>query len=616
MSMYLARLLEVLGAKRTRSEEKQDKSTLKRLMEEKAAKDAARQSKNKPVQEVQAPADKQKEKTEKNVAKIKNMATPCLFLINSNLTAQHDDAEEAKAKYQEFLDEDAVKDLLKSSVNLSNTGRIHSWIVDEKSMETLKFEAFHVGLMHSPLDKPANPLPANLEDPELFKSMEIDLEGVNTPSKLKKDLNTNWASLAAKFAEEPKEKKPETPKEKEKEKEPETPKESKEPEDSIIPDSDTPEEKEGEPEELFDESPEEQEAPAVDVGKFKSLKDPYIFILDPRKSASGEGGIAEYQNFLGPDEEGAKKRSSAVLAAKAIKFWASRRLRSAQPENLPVLVYFLNGSDVKELMVDLKRERPHYQLGPFDKKLLDEDEPFTKLTINNAAVNDVLTTEMNRAWLTATSETSGNPFPAIQANTSIPLDFFRFVSKKQRPVHIYIGGRPAGSGAENSIYVLTKNKHEADAFVALMARFKMSSLFYERLSGWPDIDSGFKAIDPEVLTPANVLVLFGKEAFNPKAPVEITEDNREWIESISSDPKKTTQLDVLHAFAKQELKNKTLKPGAFIKSKAMIGDHVLQFNANMTICFVWGSLSQHVPLNPNDVLKMLPFVKTVNTNYL
>lgn len=610
MSTYLARLLEVLGAKRTRSEEKRDRRDTKRFLEEDAAKKEMRK-KNSPAQDAQPQPDKQKDKKDQDVAKIKNMAVPCLFLVNSNLTAQHDEAEEAKVKYQEFMDETVVKDILKSSVNLSNTGRIHSWIVDEKNMETLKFEAFHVGLMHSPLDKPSTPLPDTLEDPELFKSMEIELEGLDTPSKLKKDLNTNWALLAAKFAETPKGKKPETPGKKEKASET-----APAQEDAIIPESDAPEETEEDPEDLFDEGSEEQEAPAVDVGKFKSLKEPYIFILDPRKSASGEGGIAEYQNFLGPDKEGEKKRASDVLAMKAIKFWSSRRLRSAQPENLPVLVYFLNGADVNSLKLDLKRERPHYQLGPFDKKLLDEDEPFSQLTINNTAVNDVLTTEMNRAWLAATSETSGNPYPAVQANTSIPLDFFRFISKKQHPIKVFIGGRPAGSGAENSIYVLTKNKHEADAFVALMAKFKMPSLFYERLSGWPDIDSGFKTIDPEEMTPANVLILFGKKAFKPKEPVEVTEENREWLTSLVSDPKKATQLDVLHALATQELQNKTRKPGTFIKSKFMIGDHIVQFNANMTICFVWGSLTQHVSLNPKDILEWLPFVKTANTNYL
>ena len=600
MSMYLARLLEVLGAKRTRSEERQDKSALKRKLEEKAAKDALRKKEPAPIVQDQAT------KMKSDIEKIQAMDEPCLFLINANITHQVDDPATAKEEFQTFLTKDAVKDALNSAVKLSSTGGIHSWIVNAKQMENLKFEAFHSGLMHFPLGEDIEPLPEDLTAPDLFKNMSIELEGVETPSKIITELNSKWAPFAAELAKVKKEE----PAAKEVPTKPAAKPKEKSQEEAIR----TEKSKEKKPEEKNEKEEdgdfEVGDAPKINIGKFRSLKDPHIFILDPRKSAGGVGGIAEYQNFLGPDKPGTKTRASVVLPTKAIKFLVSRKLRSAPPENLPVLVYFLSGTDAKNLLIELKRERPHFILGKFDRSLFDEDEPFAGLTIDNKKVPDLLLDEMNRAWTEATSEVSGNPYPAVQANTAIPLDFFRLLTRKQRLVKIYIGGQPAGSGSENTIYVLTESRQEADAFITLMRKFKMPSLFYERMSDNSDIDAGFKTIDPEELTPANALILFAKDSFDPKALVEV--GNKEPTDKTSA----PTQLEMLHTFAKTELKNRTQKPGAFVKGKFTIGTHVAQFNANMTVCFLWGSLTQHVKLNPADVLKQLPFVKSVNTNYL
>jgi len=186
-----------------------------------------------------------------------------------------------------------------------------------------------------------------------------------------------------------------------------------------------------------------------------------------------------------------------------------------------------------------------------------------------------------------------------------------------------------------------------------MKKFKMPTLFYERMSSNSDIDAEFKTSDPEELKPANALVLTAQESFDPKANVEITEDNKELVEFIKGastaktkyddlitkknaekdqekikkldeeieklkeelEKLKVTQLDLLHAFAKIKLGNKS-KPGTFIKGKYSIGTHIVQFNASMTTCFLWGSITNHVTIKPDEVLKQLPFVKDVNTSYL
>ena len=250
--------------------------------------------------------------------------------------------------------------------------------------------------------------------------------------------------------------------------------------------------------------------------------------------------------------------------------------------------------------------------------------------------------------------------PAIQANTYVPLEFFRFLNKKQRPVQFYIGGRPQGAGYNNTIYVLA-TEHESEVFINLIRKFKMPSLFYERMSSNSDIDAGFKTHDPEELIPANVLVLIGNGPFNPKEVVEPTEDNKKLLALVAKDAKKTqmqlaeliklrdaaqqdekkdpgsakdkikkieqeiaalkdeagvTQLALLHGFAREKLGNKTKNPGAFLKGKYTIGTHVVQFNADMTICFIWGSYTQHMKVDPKETLKQLPFVKQVITSYL
>jgi hypothetical protein len=354
----------------------------------------------------------------------------------------------------------------------------------------------------------------------------------------------------------------------------------------------------------------------------------------------------DYLAFLGPDEVGSKQTKASKVLPKAIKFYVAKHPKLKAPEGEPLIVYFLNAKEAADIKIELKRESPpHFILASFDKELFDKDEPFEDLKLGDAAMEPTLVNELNKLWLDATAQGSGNPVPAVQAGTMVPLDYFRLLNKKQRPVKMYIGNQPEGSGSEDTIYVLA-SEHEAEAFIKLVRAFKMPSLFYERMSANSDIDAGFKNIDPEELIPANVLILKAVDKFSPKEPVQVTEDNiellspqaaseakkiQEQIEKLKKEDtpqaevkikkltdelqKHVNQLELLHSFARLKLGNRTQKAGSFVKS-VTIGTHIAQFNADMTICFLWGALTKHVTVDPKEVIKQLPFVRQVITGYL
>lgn len=686
MNMFLDRLAEILAAKRTPKEEREAKRTLKRLMEEKAAKDEMRKQrleKKKPDQETeqkdpeqeleqkkeevpktlkQDKQENQETKIKTSVAKLQAMKKPSLFLINSNVTTTSDDPKEGRIQYQAFLsgkdrdeDEANAPEILKFCVNLSNKGGIHSWICDAKYLQDLKESTHSYDLEHFP-DEGNQVTTLDLTQDEPFNMKFAFKEGIDVnPSELRKILNTEWSPIAKALAEsggidKPEEETPETTPEET----PETPEEVPEPTTEQEGEEETDTTKD-EKEDATEDDDIHVEDVRIKVGAFRSLKDPYIFILDPRKKT------AEYSDFLGPDKEGETKKASEVLP-KALKLVVSRKLKST-PEGYPVIVYFMSRARAAELLNELKqRESRPFVIGPapVSKDIFEKEEPFTKLKAGDVTIDENLVTEMNKAWMDATSEGSGNPVPAIQASDYVPMDFFRFLDKKQRQIQLYLGDRPEGAGFEGNIYVLA-SEQEATNFIRIIRKFKMPSLFYERMSANSDIDAGFKTTDPEEVTPANVLVLIGDGPFNPKELVAITEDNSDLVpttnikeqiiklkqqvhnaqtklklkkdekekekelENIKAMEKnivdleaklKITQLNLLHLFAKERLGNKTKNVGTFIRGKYTIGTHVAQFNADMTICFLWGSHTQHVKIDPKETLKQLPFVKEVITKYL
>jgi hypothetical protein len=642
--MYLDRLVDVLAAKRTSTKEKKDKSTLKRLMEEKAARDEVRKQRLEKKKEVQKPKQKPTEKSvektkpaevikeqpadlKKAVAKIKAMKKPSLFMVNSNMSLMTDDPKEGRKHYQEFLvsvsndDGIDIAEILNKCVNLSNKKGIHSWVCDAEYLDPLTVVAFSHNLEHFPntteeRTKQITTLDLRTAKPFTQISLE-DLPGIGNPSEVRASLHEAWAPIVEEIGlEKPQEKKEKEPKQSTPEAEPE----AVEPEAEDKTEDKKPEEKDPEDIDLGDEDKpaedaegvEVEDAPRVNVGRLRSLRDPHCFILDPRTKT------AEYVDFLGPDKPGETPKASKVLATKAVKFLTSRKLKKKMGKNeYPVIVYFLGGKDAEALKTELKiADRPHFSIGAVDKGLFSLDEPFMDFTLKvgnkTVKVDPIITAEMNKAWVDATSEVSGNPITAIQANTSVPIDFFRLVNKKQRPIEIYIGGQPEGAGYKNTIYVLASDI-ESNNFVKLVRRFKMPSLFYEGMSESSDIDAAFKKIKPEKITPANLLILVAENAFKPQDLMDVNKENEELAKSITG---KITQLTMLHAFAHVNLKNKTKNPGSFVKNNFMVGTHIAQFNANMTICFLWGSHTQHVKVDPKEVMKQLPFVKQVITSYL
>jgi len=571
------------------------------------------------------------------LVKIRAIEAPTLLLINTNVTStDQSDAdivkEAGRENYKKFRKDSDVRAILPSCVNLSSLDGIQCWLCPNSKLSDLTTAAFRFGLDHSTSSLPQDLF--SVANP--FAAIKIGLKGMEKvgKSKIKVGLSSAWEPFYTAVTEEKKQQE-EIPEEKESPKE-DTPDEKKE--DDIDLTDLTTDEKETDEDIPLEEEPdvEVEDAPALNVGKYRSLKDPYIFILDPRKKR------LDYLSFLGPDEEGTKQKKASNVLPKALKMYVARHPKLKAPEGEPVIVYFLSAKEAADIQTELKRESPpQYLLAPFDKVLFDKDEPFDGLVVNNVPVDETLVAELNKQWMEATSRGSGTPIPAVQASASIPLDYFRLLNKKQRHIQLHIGNRPEGSGTKNTIYILA-SEAEAEAFVKRMRSFKMPSLFYERFSANSDIDAGFKATEPRKLLPSNVLILKAAERFDPKAPALITEHNvdllpqqdagnaskllkqlaqlpsgsEEKIEAIKTElTKYATQLDLLHSFAQKILGNKTKKTGAFIKSST-IGTHVAQFNANMTICFLWGSLTTHVTIDPKEVMRKLPFVKQVITGYL
>lgn len=599
------------------------------------------------------------DKVQDVISKLQDMRSPFLFLVNSNLTSTSTDVteeerKEGQQKYQNFRTDKDTATSLKSCVNLTNNDGIHSWICPANVRADLESRALFFGVVYASSDLASDFL--SRQNP--FEAIRIKLEGADKTSKIKMDLKNAWkpiASLTVK-PEEKEEKKKEEPKKEE----PDT---AIEPD--VVPDD---EELEFEDVEMQEDGNNEKDdeletklkevgdIPKINIGRLRSLRDPHLFMLDPRER------YADYRNFLGPDEPNTPERASKVLP-KAIKFLVSKRIKS--PEGAPAIFYFLGDKETNLLKQELKREsRPHYKLAAFDKTLFDQDEPFVDFKFGDTPLDANVIDELNNVWVNAATAFSGNPVPAVQAMTNVPLNFFRFLRRKQQPIQFYIGGQPEGAGSEGIMYVLA-SETEAESYVSLTRRFKLPSLFYERMSANSDIDAEFKTIDPEEMMPANVMILTADSSFDPKAVVPINEDNLDLlpkevktlyitvskltedveaykkdhnikkgaelpseimskVKQIDSGKKRleefasdVTQLNLLHSFARVKLGSKIKTAGTFIRSGSpMIGTHIANFNANMTLCFLWGSLTQHVTINPKEVKKQLPFIKEVITRYL
>lgn len=571
------------------------------------------------------------------VSKLQSMDNPVLILINSNLTSlstdivTEEEKDQGKDNYNKFLSNEKNDAVINECINLTNIEGIHSWICPYSKVSELSAAFLLDNISNTKIELPDD----FLTNEDLFDTLKIEIQGVDKISKIKMDLKTAWKSIVDSL-----------PKKIEPEPEPKPKQEEKKSEDKVevVKDKkdigkEAKEEDDIEDIEIVPDDLEIEDASTINIGVLRSLRNPYIFMLDPRKK------YADYRNFLGPDEEGETPKASKILP-KAIKFLVSKKVKA---EGAPVIIYFLDERLVGELRKELKRTtRPHYYLAPFDKKLFDTEEPFSGFTFGDKPLDPLLEDELNNIWVNMTSEVSGNPIPAIQANTSVPLNFFRLLNKKQRPVQFYMGNYPEGAGSSGVIYVLA-SEDESENFIKNIRHYKLPSLFYERMSANSDIDDRFKSIDPEELKVANLLILTAQDTFKPKEQVKLNEemmsllpdniqkaygeviklkqedkptpDKKQKLEQaqkvIEDFSPKVTQLYLLHAFAREKLGNRMKHVGTFISGGSpVIGTLVVNFNANMTVCFLWGSLNQHVTVDTKEMLKQLPFVKAAITSYL
>jgi len=398
---------------------------------------------------------------------------------------------------------------------------------------------------------------------------------------------------------------------------------------------------------------------SVKLNDIRRLTKPYILILNPR------GDTANYEKVMAD-------KSKMTELGRCIHFMESKVVKDG---NHGLDLYFLNDSQVKKVAEELQKLKIQYSLMPAKEGFHEENMPFTGMQIDDKTFGkkiDDLTgyvNELNQFW-SHLDDDSGQKVPAIEMSNKIPLDFLRFIDRKQREVKLYVGGRPAGAGSEDSMYALVSDYQEATDFTKLLKYLNLPSLFYRGLYETSDIPADFKKIDPETYTPSNALILEAKETFDPKEVIEPNEDNMdlfkvaakgfdsehmvrlnsqlEELNKVAEKSKltgnwpkkmdeakyteevkriedeiekeagsvKVTQLHLLHAYAKSILGNPTRNTGMYLVGKYIIGTYVVNFSKDFKRCILWGSPLKHVTVDKDSLLKQMPFVKKVITSHL
>ena len=323
----------------------------------------------------------------------------------------------------------------------------------------------------------------------------------------------------------------------------------------------------------------------------KLMKDPYLLVLNPMIKP------AEFKTAL-------ENASIQGILSQSIPF------KEADSEPIHgTLVYFVRGMLAPKLKNELSLSGAHYSVTPFANTLFRKVSPFDTLALDKEVGQlnaGMLRRELNAEWHKyRKEEATGLEIPALQMRNFNSINYARFLSLKQRPVEMYHGDTPKGAGSPDLMYFLA-SEAEANACRKVLVNLKLPVQFYTGLYVTPDIDTEFKSIEPKSFRPTNALILKGKGAFKPNEVVEKGEKGDEEI----------TQLDMLHAFAEEMLKNKLKVQGSFVKQRHIIGTHVVHFNADMTFCIIWGSPTYHANLKESEIIEMLPFVEKALTKYL
>ncbi len=574
-----------------------------------------------PVKVEKKPEDKEPIDYKNIYNRLQGITNPILFIVNSTIlsTSTSIVTEEekliGKASYKEFItDKDMVVDILKASVKLFKTkAGHHCWIVPRASVSDLTSRADFHGIVYTTVDLPSS----LLQDADPFTQLNISLTGLNA-NALKRKLVEKWAKIV--------------------------------PEENITKEVEKVEEKKSTVKEKKVVKKSDLKTPSlttINKSKLSALKEFYILVLDPRKRYS------EYTNFLdtqdNTDTDVLDKDKASEVLPKSILFLKSSIL---SPEGMPILVYFIKSKDVSNLQKELRKEsRPHFKLFKFYSNLLLQPSPFSDKSIEDVDLDTKLVQELNSKINSIVSESSGNPVPAIQISSSINLSFFRMLN--QDVIKYYIGGKIGGTAG--IVYILIDDEQRGRDFVRELRSLKMPSLFYESLTVNSDIDASFKTSEPVSLDLPYLLILYKNDGFNPTALVEIKKINKQTLEvlppnavdlikkikavekevknlkesevlqlkkvelkKLKNDFKqmKFTQITLLHAYARNVLKNSRINAGTLTTSGSVYGDLIVNFNADMKVCFMWGSFSKKVNVDVAKSLEQLPFVDKIDTSYL
>jgi len=158
--------------------------------------------------------------------------------------------------------------------------------------------------------------------------------------------------------------------------------------------------------------------------------------------------------------------------------------------------------------------------------------------------------------------TDAGAVAALQMQTTVPLDYLRWLSKDNRSHEAYIGGEPADAGRQGNMYVLC-SETEANLFIKTAKDFKPPNPFFDDLYYVANIDSGFKREEPKkVGKPSNCLLLTFEEKFDVK------------------------NLEKLHEVA-SKIAGKDLKPYNYVDGTIVRGDLVAHFSKDFMRCVLW-----------------------------
>jgi hypothetical protein len=293
----------------------------------------------------------------------------------------------------------------------------------------------------------------------------------------------------------------------------------------------------------------------------------------------------------------------------------------------------------------------------FHADLIPQARPFDGMTfpsIKRDGINEqILRQTLSGRWQadvkpelqSVSMMTDKSAVPAVQMQSTIPLDYLRFLSTTKEARKLYIGGRPPEAGNPGLVYALCA-QNEYSEFVRVLETLGFKELFYYNMYYVPAVDSLFLEYDPIEYRPASALILEAKTKFNPdiskaaprftvpeelmtskeraqahNKPVEEgADDELEYDEDTGpqKDKKvvKDTQHGLLQRIAKILMRSPVKRPGRLINGRLVFGDLLVHYSKDLKKAVLWGAKSQKVSFAPQRITSILDFIKRADTSYL